>query len=182
MGIFILSAFYFILPAYIANMSPVIFAKAGWLEFWGRPIDGGRLYRGRPLFGTNKTWRGFVSGIIGALVVAGLQAAAYQIDFFRQLSFFDYPAVWIRLGILAGIGAIGGDLVKSFLKRRVGIKAGGAWPVFDQLDFIVGAFFLMAAIAWPGWIIFLIVCLGTLVLHPLTNIVGYLIGWKKVWW
>jgi CDP-2,3-bis-(O-geranylgeranyl)-sn-glycerol synthase len=51
----------------------------------------------------------------------------------------DYANLpWI-LGALLGAGAIGGDAVKSFFKRRVGVPAGHSWMPFDQLDYIVGA-------------------------------------------
>jgi CDP-diglyceride synthetase len=47
-----LLAFWFILPAYAANASPVVFGG-------GKPIDGGRkFFDGRPIFGTweNYSW------------------------------------------------------------------------------------------------------------------------------
>lgn len=178
----ILVSLYFILPAYFANMCPVIFDKLGWLKFLAKPIDGGKKYYGEPLFGANKTWRGLIAGIIGGLIITGLQAYGYRSLFFFNLSLVDYSAVWIQLGILGGAGAIIGDLIKSFFKRRVGIKAGGAWPVFDQLDFIIGFLVFTGFIFVPNWINILTVCLMTLLLHPLTNIISYLIGWKKVWW
>ena len=182
MLLLIVQAFYFILPAYLANMCPVIFAKLGLLKFSAKPIDDNRRLNGQPLFGANKTWRGLISGIIGGIIIAGLQSLLYPLPFFQQLSLFNYPQNWLVFGILAGAGAIIGDLIKSFFKRRINIKAGDSWPVFDQLDFILGFFIFTCLIFWPGWTIFITVCLLTLILHPLTNIIGYLIGWKKVWW
>jgi len=173
---------YFFLPAYFANMCPVIFDRLGWLKFLAKPIDGGRTFNGQPLFGANKTWRGLAAGIIGGLIVTALQAFAYQRLFLYNLSLVDYSDVWIMLGILGGGGAILGDLIKSFFKRRVGIKAGGAWPIFDQLDFIAGFIVFTAVIFIPHWSVIITICLLTLLLHPLTNIISYLIGWKKVWW
>lgn len=179
----ILQSLYFILPAYLANMCPVILAKLGLLKFLAKPIDGGRLMNGQPLFGANKTWRGFAAGIIGGLIIAGLQAVLFRASpYFQQLSLVDYRPIWIHLGILAGAGAIFGDLIKSFFKRRIGIKAGGSWPIFDQLDFVFGFFIFTLFVFWPGWTVFFTACVLTLILHPLTNITGYLIGWKKVWW
>jgi len=179
----ILQSFYFILPAYLANMCPVIFAKLGLLKFLSKPIDGGRQLKGQPLFGKNKTWRGLIAGIIGGLIITGLQAVLFRTSpYFNQLSLVDYRPIWIHLGFLAGFGAIIGDLIKSFFKRRFNIKPGASWPVFDQLDFIFGFFIFTSIIFWPGWTIFFTVCILTLILHPLTNITSYLIGWKKVWW
>lgn len=178
----IIISIYFILPAYFANMCPVIFAKFGWLRPLAKPIDGGEMMNGQPLFGANKTWRGLAAGIIGACLITFAQALLYLWPPTRQISLFDYPNGWLPLGILAGAGAIVGDLIKSFFKRRIGIKAGDSWIFFDQLDFILGFFIFTSLIFWPGWSIFITICLLTLILHPLTNITGYLIGWKKVWW
>jgi CDP-2,3-bis-(O-geranylgeranyl)-sn-glycerol synthase len=93
-----------------------------------------------------------------------------------------YPELFVLFGFLAGFGAIFGDLLKSFFKRRVGIRSGGAWPVFDQLDFIIGFFAFTYLIVWPMPEVVITIMLITLILHPLTNIVSYLLGFKKVWW
>jgi len=39
-------------------------------------------------------------------------------------------------------GALLGDIVESFFKRRKGIERGKDWIPFDQLDFIIGVLFL----------------------------------------
>lgn len=182
MELTIIQAFYWILPAYFANMCPVIFDKLGLLKPLMRPIDGGKLMGGKELFGKNKTWRGLASGIIGATLICGLQAALYDVAWFKELSLFNYRELWLPFGILIGAGAIIGDLLKSFFKRRFGIASGGVWPVFDQLDFIIGSFAFVYFIFWPGWHIFVAVVIMTLLLHPLTNIIGYAVGFKKVWW
>ena len=38
-------------------------------------------------------------------------------------------------------GALIGDIIESFFKRRVGIERGKNWIPFDQLDFILGVLF-----------------------------------------
>src|SRR4051812_27852644 len=43
------------------------------------------------------------------------------------------------LGAWIGLGALSGDLVKSFAKRRRGILPGQAWIPFDQIDWLLGA-------------------------------------------
>jgi len=178
----IISAFYFALPAYVANMCPVIFAKLGLLKSLNKPIDAGAQLDGHDLFGQNKTWRGLVAGTIGGIAVALLQDAVYFLPAFHSISLIDYHNQWLAFGTLAGGGAIIGDLIKSFFKRRIGIKPGASWPIFDQLDFIAGFFLFTCFIALPDWTIILTVCIMTLVLHPLVNIIGYLVGFKKVWW
>ena len=61
-------ALIFILPAYCANGMPVIFGG-------GHTIDGGRTFLDKkPIFGSHKTFRGFLAGlIIKAVLSAHLQ-------------------------------------------------------------------------------------------------------------
>lgn len=179
----ILKAFYFCLPAYLANMSPVIINKIGILKFLNKPIDAGKVWAGKPILGKGKTWRGLVAGVIVAVAVAWLQKilayyhplSAINIVDFDQVSFFLF-------GFLGGLGAMLGDTVKSFFKRRAGIASGKAWPVFDQLDFVAGYFIFVYLLAQPPVEIIVTAFLITLILHPLTNIIGYALKIKKVWW
>ncbi|MEK6975224.1 MAG: CDP-2,3-bis-(O-geranylgeranyl)-sn-glycerol synthase [Candidatus Thermoplasmatota archaeon] len=62
----ILHALLVFLPAYVANMSPVLVAKL--IPGWKAPIDGGRLGKdGKRLLGPGKTWRGLAGGtLLGA--------------------------------------------------------------------------------------------------------------------
>ncbi|RIL07623.1 MAG: hypothetical protein DCC71_02530 [Proteobacteria bacterium] len=47
--------------------------KYDWLPFLARPIDGDRRFRGRPLFGHSKTWRGPILVAIGTAAVFAVQ-------------------------------------------------------------------------------------------------------------
>ena len=132
---FILKCFYFMLPAYFANMAPVIVKRIKLFNF---PVDFGKKIDGKPILGSHKTFRGFIFGIIFAVIIAYAQFLLHQIGFFRNLSFFDYDG-WLLLGLLMGFGALAGDSVKSFFKRRLDIKPGHKFIPFDQIDFIVGA-------------------------------------------
>ena len=40
------------------------------------------------------------------------------------------------------VGALSGDIVKSFFKRRLGFDRGAMLPIADQLDFVAGAWAL----------------------------------------
>jgi CDP-2,3-bis-(O-geranylgeranyl)-sn-glycerol synthase len=44
-----------------------------------------------------------------------------------------------------------GDAVKSFLKRRAGIRPGRPWIPFDQIDFVVGELVLVWTVADLAW-------------------------------
>lgn len=134
-GFFLLKCLYFMLPAYFANMAPVIVKKINLFNF---PLDFNKKLNNEPILGSHKTFRGFISGILFSVAIAYVQSLLYQKEFFMKLSFFDYHG-WILLGILMGFGALAGDAVKSFFKRRAGIKPGHKFIPFDQIDFIFGA-------------------------------------------
>jgi len=170
----IISSLYFIFPAYIANMCPVIFGK---LNFpFGKAINA-------KLFGENKTWRGFYAGYLGAFIVLLVQAFLSSKGIFEQYAFLDYSEINLLLYAgLFGIGAILGDLIESFFKRRVGIKSGQPWFPFDQLDFVIGALALLAPLYILPWENILALAIITPILHFLTNVIAYLLGLKKVWW
>lgn len=178
----IIKTFYLLLPAYLANMAPPGFANAGWLKFLAKPVDGGRKWRGDYLFGSSKTWRGIVSATIVGIIVGGIQATLYDSLYFGGLSLVNYHRYWFIFGLCGGLGAILGDLAKSFLKRRMHIKSGAPWPVFDQLDFIVGFFVATWWLVHPSWQVMTIGLAMTLILHPFTNVIAYFLKLKKVWW
>lgn len=93
---------------------------------WNRPIH-------ERWFGAHKTLVGFLSGVLAAVGATALQS---WVDAPFSLVSYDH---WIVLGLCFGFGAMTGDTVKSFFKRRVGIPAGASWPPFDQIDFAIGA-------------------------------------------
>lgn len=131
-------ALYALIPAYVANMAPVLLRKLPW----SAPLDFGLTFRGERLLGQNKTWRGLIGG-----TVLGTAACVLISTFYWPFEFS--PLVW---GALSSLGALVGDAVKSFFKRRVSIKSGKSWVPFDQIDFTIGAFALGSFVWFPGWL------------------------------
>lgn len=167
-------ALFFIFPAYVANAIPVLFGG-------GLAIDGGRRMRdGKPIFGSHKTVRGFVAGVI-----AGTLTGAVQSIVLRSIapSVFSPPYDFsVLLGFLISLGALAGDLVHSFVKRRIGLKEGSFLPVADQLDFVVGAVLFAALVSPPPLLTIALILIITLPTHLLTNLVAYVIRVKKTPW
>ena len=117
----LIGSIYFILPAYIANSTPTLFGG-------GPPIDGGRLWRdGKPLLGPGKTWRGLIVGIFCGTLLGFLFGLTIENDLFKST---------IRAFMLS-FGALLGDSIGSFIKRRSGLKRGESFIVMDQLGFII---------------------------------------------
>lgn len=175
-------AFWFLLPAAVANMVPVFSAALPGLKNWTAPIDGGRTFRGHALLGPHKTWRGLLSGMVAATFVLWVQQLAYTHSEWAQFAAgsVDYALLpTLILGPLFAIGALGGDAVESFFKRQRGIKSGGAWIPFDQIDYILGAIVvsLFVVIASPSEYLWMI--LVWFVMHLLVSYIGWLLGLKK---
>jgi CDP-2,3-bis-(O-geranylgeranyl)-sn-glycerol synthase len=80
-----------------------------------------------------------------------------------------------------GVGAGVGDAVKSFFKRRIDIEPGASWPVFDQLDFFLGAYLFVSLVYAPPPLLMLaslpVVLLGNIT----SNAVGYWLGFIETW-
>jgi CDP-2,3-bis-(O-geranylgeranyl)-sn-glycerol synthase len=114
--------FYLMLPVYFANMAPP-FVK--YWSGWNRPIS-------RRWLGDHKTVVGFLLGVAVATVITFIQSL---IAWREGLTSYDR---WLTLGLACGFGALGGDALKSLIKRRCGIPPGQPWIPADQLDFVIG--------------------------------------------
>jgi CDP-2,3-bis-(O-geranylgeranyl)-sn-glycerol synthase len=159
----IIEALEFIFPAYCANAVPVI---AGG----GLPIDLGRnFFDGKPIFGKNKTFRGFLAGLAVGTSVGLVESVV-----------FGYC---LEFGLLLSLGALFGDLAGAFVKRRLDIPPGDLLPVVDQVDFILGAILF----SLPLWLqsasqLFVAVLIITPPIHLLTNFAAYKLGLKSNPW
>lgn len=174
-------ALWFFLPAAIANVMPIFASHWKFLHGFDYPMDFGRTFRGKRIFGAHKTLRGLIVGIIFATFVLWLQQlAVLHFSFIAhitdQVDYAKLPV--ILLGPLFALGALLGDAVESFFKRRVGIKPGDGWFPFDQIDYIVGGavatmLFVQLSILQYIWLVFL-----WLVIHVISTIIGYKLGLK----
>lgn len=159
----IIEALKFIFPAYCANATPVLMGG-------GLPMDLGKKFPdGKPIFGKNKTFRGFFSGL----------AVGTLIGFVESLFFLEYH---FTFGFLISLGALLGDLAGAFMKRRIGIAPGNMLPVVDQIDFIIGAIIFSLPLKILYLELTLAVLMITIPLHILTNFAAYKLGLKSNPW
>jgi CDP-2,3-bis-(O-geranylgeranyl)-sn-glycerol synthase len=166
----IAAALWFIFPAYCANAAPVIFGG-------GKPMDfDKKFFDGKPLLGSHKTFRGFLAGIIVGTLVGLAQTIIYEQVLFEYGSQFQYS---ILLGFMLSLGALTGDLVESFIKRRLNRSPGSSLPVADQIDFILGAFLFSILVLPPSLLAALIILLVTIPIHLLTNLGAALLNMKN---
>lgn len=159
--------FWVLLPAGAGNIAPILVAKVPGLRKLSRPIH-------KRWFGSNKTWRGLVAGIVASTSLLWL---------LQQISYpLSYPPItqsfWI-VGPAFGLGVLLGDMVESLVKRRRGIKPGMPWRPWDQIDYVIGA---GVAVCWflpltpPQWL------LGIFIYGALSfamSALGYFMGFKS---
>lgn len=173
-----------LLGAFIAH-APVL--RFDLLRALARPIDGGATFRGKRIFGDNKTWRGVLVMTIG---VIALTAVLERVPWYwSKLPAAIQRAGALRFGSLLGLGAVVGELPNSFLKRQFGIAAGAqrrsllgfVMIVLDQGDFVLGAWLFLAPV-WPMPLRVGLAAFGIVVaVHLIINVIGYAIGARKTW-
>ena len=99
----------------LANGSPVV-AKLVLGRQFSTPLDRGvKFIDGKPLLGPSKTIR----GLLIAIVVTAAGAPLLGLG--------------IKIGLLVGVAAMVGDLLSSFVKRRLGLPASSRATGLDQI-------------------------------------------------
>ncbi len=152
----------YILPAYVANGSPVIFGG-------GKPLDLSKKIKGIRIFGDNKTIKGTIAALLSGIAIGAL-----------EFPFFKYM---LLISVLLAIGTVFGDLLGSFVKRRMSMRPGAPFPIMDQYGFFIFAMLFAAPLGhYPDFygILFLIILTGAL--HVLTNRGAHMLHLKKVPW
>jgi CDP-2,3-bis-(O-geranylgeranyl)-sn-glycerol synthase len=176
------------LPAYVAN------ALATLPGGRGPPMDFGRTWArdGRRVLGPSKSWSGFLFAGFLAMPVCLVEAwlillAPPNLALVPVLA----PTVVAAVPLAATLtfGAMTGDTLGSFIKRRLGRESGARTLLLDQLPFVlvpialglgfypglfVGVFGQWEAVVW--------LLVFTFGLHVLFNWVGFKAGLKKVPW
>jgi len=164
----VFNALYYIFPAYCANGAPVIFGG-------GPSIDRGRKFLdGKPIFGPNKTIRGFIAGLlIGILAGWAQETLAPNIGLEKGS---------VVLGFVLSVGALAGDLIGSFVKRRLNLRPGAPLPISDQMDFVLVALLFSLMVDPPTIHAAAIIIILTLPIHLSANLIAYLLRMKKNPW
>ncbi|MGC8913587.1 MAG: CDP-2,3-bis-(O-geranylgeranyl)-sn-glycerol synthase [Thermoplasmata archaeon] len=177
-------AFWFMFPGYAVNSLAVLVGGGTPMDFGKKFIDGRRI------LGDGKTWRGFIGASllgIGIGLTENLGAVYYPNPYLPP-----YSENWMQTFLICAVlcvGAMSGDALGSFIKRRMGYERGEKAIILDQFTFVLFSWCLLAVFFWdwfhvhflnlPAIVVILVI---TPLLHRGINIVGYKMGKKKVPW
>lgn len=178
---------YLISPLLIGLLFHGLCMKFRWLNSLGLPIDNGHSFRGKRMFGDNKTYRGIVAVGIGTAIGFGIQTILHISIKPMNLELLDYkiPSA-LFIGLPMGAAAMLSELPNSFVKRQIDIAPGTAatgaasliFYFFDQVDMLVGVWLVLGfvvpvtveRILWS--IVFLFVA------HQAATVIGYALGMR----
>ncbi|MDQ0463022.1 phosphatidate cytidylyltransferase [Caulobacter ginsengisoli] len=115
----------------------------------GSTLKGPKLW---PRFSPNKTWSGFIGGLIAAMITA------WAVTHFSGQTLPMTSA--LLCGLFGGLATMAGDLWESMLKRRFGVKdSGDLIPghggLLDRVDGLLFCIMVVAAArlaAHEGWV------------------------------
>jgi CDP-2,3-bis-(O-geranylgeranyl)-sn-glycerol synthase len=183
-----LAVLWVLLPAYLAS------AFATLPRGRGPPMDLGRTWPrdGRRILGPSKTWSGFLFGATLAVPFGLLEAWLILLappNLALVPRWASSVAGAIPVVALVTYGAMTGDALGSFVKRRLGLTSGTRALVLDQLPFVAvpivlglvldPGLFAPTFLSWEALLWLLVLTFG---LHAVFNWIGFHAGVKKVPW
>lgn len=157
---------YLMLPIYIANMAPPFVKYWHW---WNRPIS-------ERWFGSHKTVLGFSVGIAAAILTTLVQS---RIHWHGDLVNYEQ---WLFLGLACGCGAMVGDSLKSYFKRRLQIASGRSWIPADQLDFVLGGLLVLSFWVRLSWLDVITIVTLSFVGDIIVNHLSFQLGIRDTRW
>lgn len=142
----------------IANGTPVV--AAAICGDWGaHPLDRGRvLADGHRMLGDSKTWR----GVLLSPLATGASAASLGLP--------------VGVGVMIGAGAMLGDLLSSFIKRRIGVPTSGMALGLDQIPEALLPLLVVAGEFALTWLTIAWIVAGFIVLELGLSPVFYWLG------
>ncbi|MFV8753661.1 CDP-archaeol synthase [Nannocystaceae bacterium ST9] len=186
----IAQALWLALPVTLAGLTHVIAIKRDLLAELARiRLDGGLEFRGRPLFGANKTLRGamiMIAACVAWTLVVDAVALGLGLD--PSLRFIPLAQLGsLGLGLALGVAYIVGELPNSFIKRQLDIDPGEPAPerlrrlfwLADQVDSTIAVLIALAVWRVPSPAFVLTLLLVTVLVHPAVAAIMVALGLKR---
>ncbi|AJF60411.1 MAG: hypothetical protein QT03_C0001G0925 [archaeon GW2011_AR10] len=160
----------YIAPMYLANSTAMLFGGK-------KPLDlNKKFFDGKPILGKGKTFRGTAIGVL----IGSATALAVSVLFEQQTLLLSEN--YLALGVLLSAGAIAGDIIASFFKRRNSIPQGTQVLFLDQLDFVFGGMIAGSIYYVPDFFEIIVISVLTLIIHKLSNFFAFKAKLKNVPW
>jgi len=175
----------FSIPAGLAAILHMVAVKLDLFPALKMPLDAQHTYRGKRIFGQNKTWRGVVLMVVfsiaGTYFLQFLTGISPTIQSNNILDFNKNSAIFY--GVLFGLAYTLGELPNSFIKRQKGIEEGKRGPfihiLIDQADSPIACLIVLWAFTRMDVNFFIAGCFFYLLLHLFFNVLLFLLGIRK---
>ncbi len=141
----------------LAGTVHVAWLRSPYSRRFAIPIDGGALWRGRRIFGNNKTWRGLMAMPLSTAMVFALAA-----QFREYLPASFATGIWVRpagelalVGLACGLAFMLAELPNSFFKRQLGVGPGASaqhrglrvlFLFIDRIDSTLGVLIVLSVL------------------------------------
>jgi CDP-2,3-bis-(O-geranylgeranyl)-sn-glycerol synthase len=143
-------------PVSLAGLGHVAVLKAQVLSRLAVPIDNGAYWRGRRIFGENKTWRGLLlMSALSAAMTQGQDVVARRREWPRDWSAADGARLipW-KAGALMGLSYSLAELPNSFVKRQLGIAPGERARPFSPVQYAIDQIDSVAGCSLALWLLY----------------------------
>ena len=168
---FVLRISLVLLPIYVSNACAMLLGGKTPIDF------GKKFFDGRALLGKGKTFKGTIFGIGAGIIVA----AAINGLLFKQTAQY-YSNHYVLIASILVVLAILGDIIGSFIKRRMNIERGQPVLLLDQLDFVIVPMLFLLLQNLISFAEIIIVLAITLIVHKAANYIAFKFKLKKVPW
>ena len=180
----IFSSFVLFIPAFVANPAAVITGGHFPMDFGRKFIDGKRI------LGDGKTWSGYFGGSLSGVIVGLILYGIFLLLGLQNYLSYGNGILSVTVTLFAmSFGSLTGDVMGSFIKRRIGIERGGKGSLLDQWPFALVSFLFLFIFStnffmtYYGNIIGAVsILIITPPLHRLVNIIGFRMKKKEVPW
>lgn len=147
-------------PIILAGIMDNLFTKTRFHHRHIYPIDGYRRFRGKRIFGNNKTWCGFFAMIVFCTISQVIVGALY--DYFGISYLSDFYNIYANtvlynlvIGFIIGFLYVLFELPNSFLKRQFDIESGMTersvkgffFFICDQIDSLIAVMFVIYSVS-----------------------------------
>lgn len=171
------------MPVIIAAILHMLVVKLNLFQFLAHPIDFRQKYKGKRIFGDNKTIRGIFFMVLFSVILCYVLSYStfYLNNDYILYDFKKYPPY--LYGVLLGLGYSLFELPNSFVKRQLNIESGKRGSILnilsDQADSVIGCYILIYPFIEASFSFIIAGIVLFTAIHLLFNFLLFVIGIRK---